>query len=302
MNTNDTIKIQGLILKSSDIEMIKSLIKTNPSWHRTRLSKEICVLWNWKRLDGSLKDMACRTMLLKLEQRKYLKLPKLRRQSPPSGCKKKIHPILHSQSPIEVSIQNLYPIEIIEVRRSGYNEDLFDFFIFEYHYLSFRTTVGESMKYLVFDKHKRPLGCVLFGSAAWKTIDRDKYIGWNIETREKNLNYLTNNTRFLILPWVKVPHLASFILGSVLRRLNMDWFKRYGHQVYLVETFVERNRFAGTCYKAANWRKIGKTAGRSRQDRYNTMKVPVKDIYIYPLKNNFRSLLNDKTNINQLSK
>jgi hypothetical protein len=298
MNTNNTIKIQGLFLKSSDIEMIKSLIKNNPSWHRTRLSKEICELWNWKRPAGSLKDMACRTMLLKLEQRKYLTLPKLRRQAPPSGGKKKIHPILHSRSPIEKAIQRLYPITVKEVSRSGYNEDLFDFLLFEYHYLSFKKTVGESMKYFVFDKDQHPLGCVLFGSAAWKTIDRDKYIGWDIETRERNLNYLTNNTRFLILPWVKVPHLASFILGSVLRRLNRDWLKRYGHQIYLVETFVEQNRFAGTCYKAANWRKIGRTVGRSRQDRYNNMKVPVKDIYVYPLNNSFRKLLNDKTLIN----
>lgn len=291
MNTNDTIKIQGLILKSSDIEMIKSLIKTNPSWHRTGLSKEICELWNWKRPDGSLKDMACRTMLLKLEQRRYLKLPELRRQSPPSGGKKKIHPILHSQTSIEKAIQKLYPITIEEVSRSGYNEDLFDYFLFEYHYLSFKKTVGESMKYFVFDKDNSPLGCVLFGSAAWKTIGRDKYIGWNTEIREKNLNCLTNNTRFLILPWIKVPHLASFILGSVLRRLNNDWLRRYGHEIYLVETFVEQSRFRGTCYKAANWRRIGETVGRSRQDRYNTMKVPVKDIYVYPLVKNFKKLL-----------
>jgi len=302
MNTNDIIKIQGLNLKSTDIEMIKSLIISNPSWHRTRLSKEICELWNWKRPNGSLKDMACRTMLLKLEKGEYLKLPKLRRKSPQSLGRKKLQPMLHSQAAVETSIQNLYPIQITEVSRSGHNENIFDYFLFEYHYLSFKTTVGESMKYIVFDNENRPLACVLFGSAAWKTIDRDKYIGWDIETREKNLNYLTNNTRFLILPWVKVPHLASFILGSVLRRLNRDWFQRYGHHIHLVETFVEQNRFAGTCYKAANWRKIGKTAGRSRQDRYSKMKVPVKDIYVYPLNKNFRKSLNDKTLINQLSK
>ena len=302
MNTNDTIKLQGLILNPNDIEMVKSLIKNNPSWHRTRLSKEICKLWNWKRHDGSLKDMACRTMLLKLEKQHYLKLPVSRKTNLPLNGKKKIKEILHDQFPIETSIQKLYPITVQEVSRSGYNENLFDYLLFKHHYLSFKITVGESMKYLVFDRGNRILGCVLFGSAAWKTIDRDKYIGWDIATREKNLNYLTNNTRFLILPWVKVPHLASYILGSVLRRLNRDWLKRYGHQIYLVETFVEQDRFAGTCYKAANWRKIGKTAGRSRQDRYSNMKVPVKDIYVYPLNNKFRELLNDKTNINQLSK
>ncbi len=302
MNTNNTIKIQGLTLKSNDIEMIKSLIKCNPSWHRTKLSKEICELWNWKRADGNPKDMACRTMLLKLERQEYLKLPKLRRKGPQTTGRKPILPIPHSQIPIECPIKELYPITVREVSRSGHDEDLFNFLLFEHHYLSFRTTVGESMKYFIFDRNERPLGCVLFGSAAWKAIDRDNFIGWDAEVREKNLNYLTNNTRFLILPWVKVPHLASCILGSVLRRLGNDWNRRYGHEIYMVETFVEQNRFAWTCYKAATGRNIGITAGRSRQDRYKNMSVPVKDIYVYPLNKNYRRLLHDKAGINQLTK
>jgi len=192
---------------------------------------------------------------------------------------------------ITAPIQEFYPMQIKEVSHCGYNKDLFDFLLFEYHYLSYRTTVGESMKYLIFDKDERPLGCVLFGSAAWKTADRDKYIGWTAEIREKKLNYLTNNTRFLILPWVKVPNLASCILGMVLRRLNKDWLYRYGHEIYLVETFVEQSRFRRTCYQAANWQRIGETVGRSRQDRYSNMKVPVKDIYVYPLLKNYKKLL-----------
>lgn len=302
MNTDDTIKIQGLFLKSSDIEMIKSLIKNNPSWHRTRLSKEICELWNWKRTDGSFKDMACRTMLLKLEKQNLLKLPEVIKTNLPKNRKKKIKFIDHNTFPISAAVKELYPIKIIEVSRSGYYEDLFDFFLFKYHYLSFKTTVGESMKYLIFDREENPVGCILFGSAAWKAIDRDNFIGWNAEIREMNLNYITNNTRFLILPWVKVPHLASYILGNVLRRLNDDWLKRYGHEIYMVETFVEQSRFTGTCYKAANWLKIGKTAGRSRQDRYSNMKVPVKDIFVYPLNKNYKKLLHDKTGINQISR
>ena len=291
MNSNDTITIQGRSLKSSDIEMIKSLIKNNPSWHRTKLSKEICELWDWKRPSGGLKDMSCRTMLLKLEDRKLLKLPAHRKANSNHSRKKKIEPVLHCKSPIELSIEELYPIQIKDARDSKYYEDFFDFMLFEYHYLSFKTTVGESMKYLAYDKYERPLGCVLFGSAAWKVKARDGYIGWTAEMRERNLNYLTNNTRFLILPWVKVPNLASCILGMVLKRLNKDWMKRYGHEISLVETFVEQNRFRGTCYQAANWQKIGETAGRSRQDRYSKMKVPIKDIYIYPLFKNYKELL-----------
>ena len=291
MDANDTIILQGRSLSSTDIELIKSLIKDNPSRHRTYLSRELCKLWNWKRPDGSLKDMACRTMLLKLERRGFLKLPAPVKSANNHLRGRQIPPILHNTVSIETALSELYPLNIQEVHGNGYYEDLFNSLVHEYHYLSFKLTVGESMKYLISDKDERPLGCLLFGSAAWKAKARDRHIGWPAEMREKNLNYLTNNTRFLILPWVKVPNLASFILGTVLRRLNKDWINRYGHEVFLVETFVEQNRFRGTCYQAANWQRIGETVGRSRQDRYKKMKVPVKDIYIYPLLKNYRELL-----------
>lgn len=144
------------------------------------------------------------------------------------------------------------------------------------------------MKYLVRDRHGRDLACVLFGSAAWKTKPRDEFIGWSRETRARNLLWITNNTRFLILPWVRVPHLASHVLGRISRRIRTDWRAKYGHPVYLLETFVEQGRFLGTCYKAANWIFVGSTTGRSRQDRYNTLAVPVKDIYLYPLIPHFK--------------
>ena len=291
MNTEDTIILQGRSLSSEDIELIKSLIQDNPSWHRTCLSRKLCKLWDWKRADGSLKDMTCRTMLLKLERRGFLKLPAPVKSANNHLRGRQIPPILHNTVSIEDILPELYPLKIHEVHGSGYTEDLFNSLMHEYHYLSFKSTVGESMKYLVSDKDERPLGCVLFGSAAWKAKARDGHIGWTAEMRKKRLNYLTNNTRFLILPWVKVPNLASCILGMVLRRLNRDWMKRYGHEISLVETFVEQNRFRGTCYQAANWQMIGETAGRSRQDRYKKMKVPVKDIYIYPLLKNYRELL-----------
>jgi len=147
------------------------------------------------------------------------------------------------------------------------------------------------MKYLILDNQDRPLACLLFGSSAWSAADRDAHIGWDKDTRQRNVNFTTNNTRFLILPWVKAKCLASHVLGLITRRIGQDWQERYGHPVYCLETFVERDRFQGTCYKAANWQRVGKTRGRSRNDRDNTLSVPVKDIYLYPLHRNYRQQL-----------
>ena len=150
------------------------------------------------------------------------------------------------------------------------------------------------MKYMVFDREHNPLACLLFGSSAWNRAPRDDFIGWNAPDREANLKFLTNNMRFLILPWVRVPHLASHILGRVARRISSDWIEKYGHPIYLLETFVERDYFQGICYQAANWIYIGQTKGRSRNDRYTTLKVPVKDIYLYPLTKRFREALSQR--------
>jgi hypothetical protein len=169
---------------------------------------------------------------------------------------------------------------------------LFCHLLHRYHYLGLQATfVGENIRYLAYDVQGRPLGCLLFGSAAWKTQPRDTYIGWNAQARACNLSLLTNNTRFLILPWVQVKCLASHLLSLSLKRLNQDWEDRYGHTISLVETFVDTTRFLGTCYRAANWIHVGKTKGRSRQDRNMRMKVPIKDIYLYPLRSDFRKKL-----------
>ncbi len=151
------------------------------------------------------------------------------------------------------------------------------------------------MKYLVFDREQNPLACVLFGSAAWKCAPRDDFIGWNAETRKTNLHLVTNNMRFLILPWVRVPHLASHILGMVARHISSDWMRRYGHPIYLLETFVERDYFQCICYQAANWVLVGQTSGRSRNGQPG-LKVPIKDIYLYPLTKRFRAALSPRVN------
>ena len=183
------------------------------------------------------------------------------------------------------------PIEWVDARRCSADERLFNYLLKTHHYLGFSRPVGQNMKYLIRGANGVVLGCLLFGSAAWKCQDRDRFIGWSATTREANINRLTNNTRFLILPWVHIQCLASYVLAKLLRRLADDWMERYGTRVVLVETFVERDRFSGSCYRAANFVHLGCTKGRSRQDRYSRLRVPVKDVYVYPLSRDFRHRL-----------
>jgi hypothetical protein len=285
---SESMTIQGRKLFAEDIELIRRLMADNPNWHRTRLSIELCRMWNWRNDKGQLKDIACRTMLRKLEQRQLIVLPPPLR---PGNHARRIQDIPHSCDPIKGALDDLRPIEIVIVNGRSDANHLFHCLMDRYHYLGCHGHVGEHMKYMVYDRHKRPLACLLFGSAAWKTAVRDRYIGWNVAIRQGNLKLLTNNTRFLVLPWVRVPNLASFILGACLRRLRSDWFTRYGHDLCMVETFVDRSRFAGTCYQAANWQKLGQTKGRSRQDRHRKVKVPIKDLYVYPLVADFKKRL-----------
>ena len=285
---SSTLTIQGRDLSTDDIEVIRKLIDDHPDWHRTRLSKHLCQLWNWRTETGLLKDMACRSMLRKLEQRQLLVLPPART----SGNRaRRIKDIEHDTASVQTSLKQLGPVEISMITGRGDTDDLFHCLMDRYHYLGCHGHVGEHIKYMAFGRDRRPLACLLFGSAAWKTAPRDRFIGWDVPTREANLNRMTNNTRFLILPWVQVKNLASLVLSACVRRLRRDWYQRYGHDLCLVETFVDRSRFVGTCYQAANWIRIGQTRGRSRQDRYKKLTVPVKDLYVYPLTKDFKKRL-----------
>lgn len=290
--------IQGRKVTAKDIGLIKRLMAENPDWHRTRLSKELCIHWDWQKPGGQLKDMSCRSLLLKLEKRGFIKLPEAAYESskPYKSHSLPIPTVLHSKEPIDNKINELYPIEIklVESVESDYDRcdlRLFKYFISSYHYLGWSGTVGENLKYLFFDRYQRPLGCMLFGAAAWKVQPRDNYIGWKPEIRASNLLYIANNNRYLLLPWVKVEHLASHILGKICRRLNQDWMKKYEHEIYLLETFVETEKFAGTCYKAANWINVGKTQGRGKLDVKSEYALPIKSIWLYPLTPSFRKKL-----------
>lgn len=284
---NKKLIIQGRHLTDSDIEFIRCLIADNPQWRRTRLSRELCIAWDWRTNDGRLKDMACRTMLRKLQNLGLVTLP------PAKHCgnrPRRIYHVPHSTTPIQGDLKDITPLRLAAVRARTDDDKLFHWLLHHYHYLGCRGHVGEHMKYLAFDPRNRPLACVLFGAAAWKAEDRDRFIGWDSTCRRQNLSLITNNSRFLVLPFVQVPNLASHVLALCLRRLRRDWLARYGHPVHLVETFVLR-RFAGTCYQAANWQKIGQTKGRSRQDRRHTLNVGIKDIYVFALSPRFRKLL-----------
>lgn len=289
---NEPITLQGRELASTDIEYIQQLIITNPSWSRWRLSRELSEAWNWRNAKGDIKDMACRTLLVKLHDRGYIQLPARRRSPPNRMMQRQIQYVPHDTTDINTTLKRLRPLNIIPIHQHKQYEDIYNCLLSRYHYLSYRSTVGENIKYLILAKQARPLACLLFGSSAWSCAARDAFIGWDKDTRQRNINFTTNNTRFLIFPWVAVPHLASHILGLISRQIRRDWAQRYGHPVYLLETFVEQNKFKGTCYKASNWQHVGQTQGRSRNDRHHsTLKVPIKSIFLYPLSADFKERL-----------
>jgi hypothetical protein len=290
--------IQKPQITKIEIDQINKLISENPSWGRTRLSIELCNLWGWNHHDGRPKEISCRDMLRRLDGKKLIILPaKLSNSGTRKGIKNQVQSILHDTSEILGDIRGILPVRIEVVKERTHQGEMFKSLIAQYHYLGFDMTIGENLKYNIYSKQGDLLACLLFGSSAWACAPRDKFIGWDTSNRRNNLNYTTNNTRFLVLPWVKVPHLASHILGHITRRISSDWQTKYGHPVYSLETFVEKERFKGTCYKAANWKCVGETKGRSRNDRYTNMSVPIKDIYLYPLCRNFREVLNCETHL-----
>lgn len=288
---SDGLLMQGRKLAKEDLLQIRRLIADNPGWSRRRLSEVLCAEWDWRNGSGRLKDMATRTLLVKLDARGLITLPARRRMPSNRMAARQAPRQMWDSTPITGTLRDVGPLTLREVSADTTARVRFVAALAEFHYLGYRGTVGENLQYMVTDQSGRLLACLLFGSAAWKCQPRDWFIGWDPELRARNLHLLTNNTRFLILPFVRVPHLASWILGRVLRRLSADWQKKYGHPIVLVETFVEHERFAGTCYKASNWLRLGATTGRSRQDRRRTLRVPVKDVYLYPLDHQFRKEL-----------
>jgi hypothetical protein len=283
----EVITLHNRQFTSDDIALIRSLIESEGHKGRTYLSKRLCELWDWRTPTGQLRDITAREVLRKLEKRNQIKLPPQLRPARQAGYKNKTAlTVSVNTQPLCCSLSSLQPLAIVMVRGSK-EEKFYNALIDAYHYLGYHQGSGEQLKYIVY-ACERPVACIGFSGSAFKIAPRDQLIGWSHQERKRNLDRIVNNSRFLILPWVKVANLASYILGTVARRIQRDWMDYYRREIVLLETFVEKERFFGTCYKAANWLYLGQTQGRGRNDRYNACVLPIKDIYVYPLVKDFQ--------------
>ncbi len=283
--------MQGRRIEPFELLQVRELVASHPEWSRYRLSRELCGLWNWRTSTGQWKDMAARSLMLKMAGRGWLQLPARRGLSPNRHRLAAPPPRSWPTTPITGRLSEVGPLTVTEVSAQADGRAEVRAALAQFHYLGWRTPVGENLQYVVRDGAQRLLAVLVFGAAAWKCAARDRWIGWTPEQRQARLSWIANNHRFLILPSVDVRYLASHVLGRVARRIADDWQAKYGHPVVLLETFVERERFSGTCYRAANWQALGSTQGRSRQDRQRTLQVPVKDLYACPLQADFREAL-----------
>jgi hypothetical protein len=285
--------VQGRLLSEAELEEIRQLRREHPEWSRQQLSIHLAQQWQWYNGVGQLKDMATRTLLLKLQARGLIELPLPRHRNGNSSRQARraasTQPELLPTEPpaIDGALESLQPVGLQLVDSLGARRRVTQL-LERYHYRGYNGAVGENVQYLATDAQGRELAVMVFGAAAWKVAVRDQFIGWSVEQRRSHLRLVTNQQRFLILPWVRVPHLASHILAQATRRLSADWQRRYGHRVWLVETFVEQERFAGTAYKAAGWIEVGKTTGRTRQDAKRTIQAPIKTVWIRPLDPRYR--------------
>lgn len=284
------ITYRGKTATTEDIEFISELISDNPNDSRRALSIKLCKEWNWIQANGALRDMVCRGFMLKLHREGYITLPPKRfTPNNPFLNRKKPAEVEIDQTPINLSLAGIKPLEIRQVRNTE-SVELFNSLIEYHHYLGYCHPVGEQLKYIIF-AGKRPIACFTWSSAPRHIGCRDRFIGWEKDVREKHLHYMAYNSRFLILPWVHIPHLASHLLGRITRTLLRDWEKIYNHPIFFLETFVDTERFAGTCYKAANWVYLGNTTGRGKNDKTHKQTRSIKAVWGYPLSKNFREQL-----------
>jgi hypothetical protein len=277
----------GRDFNPQELQQIRELIAEDSSRTRADLSRLVCKILHWYKADGGLKEMSCRVAMLRMQDDELIQLPPPRCKRPQSRIQfttateptKKILTPVHYLPPLQ-----LKPV----IKRT--DSRLWNEFIHRYHYLGYKSLPGAQLRYFVVAE-QQILALLGFGASAWQCAPRDNYIGWNHEQRKKNLHLIVNNARFLILPWVNSKNLASKILAQAAKRIPDDWQQRYAYRPVLMETFVEKKRFAGTCYKAANWRYMGETKGRGKLGPAGKKSVPIKDIWLYPLKPDFKCLL-----------
>jgi hypothetical protein len=281
---------RGRTVTAQDAAFIQQLIDQNPTDSRRRLSVKLCQAWDWRQANGAFRDMVCRGLMLALHRAGHIQLP-AKKMTPNNPLARRRGPqtITIDQHPIEDKLSAITPLVFQQVRRTG-AEKIFNSLLAQYHYLGYTQPVGEHLKYIVYHQ-SRPIACLSWSSAARHIGCRDRFIGWTEHQRTANLHLMAYNSRFLILPWVRVPYLASHILGRMRRILPTDWQTTYNHRVYYLETFVDKNRFAGTCYNAANWIYLGDTTGRGKNDQTHRPNRSIKAVWGYPLEKRFRSHL-----------
>jgi len=279
----------GRDFSADELLAITRLIEHNPASHRADLSRRVCVMFNWLKPDGGLKDMACRVAMLRMQDDGLFTLPASRIRCPRRRPEFIATPATDAQTPLLLPVHELAPLSLRQVTGTV-NSRLWNEYIARYHYLGYTPMAGSQLRYFVFEGD-RLLALLSFGASAWKLAARDRFIGWDDEARQKNLQFVINNARFLILPWIQSKGLASKILAIINRQLPGDWQQRYGYRPVLMETFVETPRHRGTCYKAANWINVGKTSGRGKKCHTHKPILPIKDIWLYPLRKNFCTVL-----------
>ena len=274
------------LITDDDVGFIRKLITEHPGSSRRDLSKKLCEAWNWVQTNGALRDMVCRGLMLMLHREGLIELPPVR-WVPRNPMIDRSQPVLVrvDETPLQMGLAELGALEVRQVRRTS-QEALFNSLLQHHHYLGYTQPVGEHLKYLVFARG-RPVACVAWSSAPRHLGSRDRFIGWDKQARLANIKLLAYNTRFLILPWVTVPHLASHILGRMARMLSLDWQRVYEHPIYFVETFIDPQRFRGTCYRAANWTVMGQTTGRGKDAPTRQANRSIKQVLGYALVKDF---------------
>jgi hypothetical protein len=273
-----------------EIELIRRLIRAEPRPNRAQLSRRVCEALRWVGPGAALKDMSCRVAMLRMEKDGLIELPPPQHGNANGNIRPSLTAASAPQQPVTAAAGHLGNLQLCPVA-TPQQSSLWNELIQRHHYLGYQPLPGAQLRYLIFSANRQLLAALGFGAAAWKVAPRDHFIGWNPEQRAQNLHRVVNNARFLILPWVNSRNLASKILALAAKRLAGDWLARYQYTPILLETFVERRRFSGASYRAANWIHIGQTKGRGKLDRQHKNAEPIKDIYLYPLHKHFRQTL-----------
>jgi hypothetical protein len=278
----------GRLFTAEELALISRLIAGPQKPNRAQLSRLVCDELRWFRPDGRRKDMACRVAMLRMHRDGLIALPAPLKGNSNGRIRPKFTGASAPGSPLSLPAGALGELELRLVTRK--DSALWNELIERHHYLGYTPLPGAQLRYLVYAGN-RLLAALGFGASAWKVAPRDKFIGWGVQERERNLHRIINNARFLILPWITSHNLASRILSTAARRIAQDWHDCYGYRPVLLETFVDKTRFRGTCYRAANWTCVGSTQGRGKLDHLRLHPLPAKDIFLYPLSRDFRQEL-----------